>query len=206
MPTGYTAIIGKKPDITFAEFALGCARYFGACISQRDDRNGPPVIEKPSDYHSKELEEAKGELSRLNRMLPWEVEAEFKKHVKEQRQYHKNKIEENSQLLASYSRMLGEIESFTPPTKDHQDLKSFMRQQIQESIKWDCDRNWHTNALNELSSLDVESWQNNRVASAKKQIQYHTEEYAKDVERTNKRNEWKRQLFKSLGVEVPQPV
>lgn len=41
MPTGYTAAI--KYGITFKEFALDCARNFGACISMRDEPRETPI-------------------------------------------------------------------------------------------------------------------------------------------------------------------
>ena len=37
MPTGYTTDIYNGKDVTFKDFALKCARAFGACIHQRED-------------------------------------------------------------------------------------------------------------------------------------------------------------------------
>ena len=59
MPTGYTAIIEEKPDLTFREFALKCARGMGACIMQRDEgMDSLPRVDPPSDYHLKAKEKA----------------------------------------------------------------------------------------------------------------------------------------------------
>ena len=53
MPTGYTTDIYNGKDVSFRDFALTCARQFGACIMQRDD----PADEKPKimpeeSYHT----------------------------------------------------------------------------------------------------------------------------------------------------------
>lgn len=61
MPTGYTANI--KNGITFEEFALDCARNFGALIIMRDEPKDAPIPEQfeASKHHeeatSKYLEE-----------------------------------------------------------------------------------------------------------------------------------------------------
>ena len=58
MPTGYTADIYEGNDVSFRDFALKCARAFGACIEQRDDdaNDKPKLIEKTKDnYHIKRL-------------------------------------------------------------------------------------------------------------------------------------------------------
>ncbi len=37
MPSGYTENIYYGKKVAFKDFALGCARAFGACVMQRDD-------------------------------------------------------------------------------------------------------------------------------------------------------------------------
>ena len=73
MPTGYTLDLYDVKDITFEEFALRCARAFGALISMRDEPIDAPIPERfePSDYHLKELEKAK---KRLKEVKKWNEE------------------------------------------------------------------------------------------------------------------------------------
>ena len=73
MPTGYTLDLYDGKDITFEEFALRCARAFGALISMRDEPIDAPIPERfePSDYHLKELEKAK---KRLKEVKKWNEE------------------------------------------------------------------------------------------------------------------------------------
>ena len=60
MPSGYTENIYYGKEVAFKDFALGCARAFGACVMQRDD----PADEKPKimpeeSYHTEELKKLK---------------------------------------------------------------------------------------------------------------------------------------------------
>ena len=51
MPTGYTSKI--KDDITFEQYAMGCARAFDALIDMRDEASDALIPEEltPSNYH-----------------------------------------------------------------------------------------------------------------------------------------------------------
>lgn len=57
MPTGYTSgvAVGKVTD--FREFALQCARAFGACISLSDESSDTPIPEefKPDSANSEKV-------------------------------------------------------------------------------------------------------------------------------------------------------
>ena len=64
MPTGYTAGVADGSIIDFNEYALQCARNFGACILLRDEPLSSEIPEfEPSDYHEKALTESKAGLS-----------------------------------------------------------------------------------------------------------------------------------------------
>ena len=60
MPTGYTSDIYDGKDISFREYALKCARNFGAYVEMRDsslDTEMPTEFE-PSTYYRDKLDEA----------------------------------------------------------------------------------------------------------------------------------------------------
>jgi hypothetical protein len=58
MPTGYTAKLMEEGQ-SFPEFAMRCARNFGALIMMRDESLDVPIPEQfePSDYYRKKLSE-----------------------------------------------------------------------------------------------------------------------------------------------------
>jgi hypothetical protein len=100
----------------------------------------------------------------------------------------------------SYERMLALVNDWEPPTQDHVGLKDFMVQQITDSIEWDCDESYYQEMLDatpELPSL----WLANRVAEVRRQLSQYRQLDAEEHERVGSRNQWKQQLFDSLGVE-----
>jgi len=63
MPTAYTSFVADNENFTFPEFAMLCAREFGALISMRDEPLDTPVPERfePDDFYRKQYEAAKAE-------------------------------------------------------------------------------------------------------------------------------------------------
>lgn len=57
MPSGYTSDIYHGKDVTFKEFALKCARNFGALMHMRDESLDTPIRLKnlEDSYHKNEL-------------------------------------------------------------------------------------------------------------------------------------------------------
>lgn len=108
MPTGFTAIIEEKEDLTFEEFALRCARGMGALIMMRDD---PMSAEVPDhfpldDYHGRSLEDQAKKLLELRAMTREDIERRVEtKAWYDKRQYDEAlvKFEKHN---AAYTRML----------------------------------------------------------------------------------------------------
>jgi len=194
MPTGYTADIYDGKDVSFNDFALKCARAFGACIEQRDDdpNDKPKLIEKNNDdsYHIERINEAK------NWKKP--TKAEFDVYVKMQTAYYNEKIDNQNKLKASYQKMLDKANAWTPPTKEHEGLKKFMIEQLNSSIEFDCGFEYYQRELNNIKQLTYNQYVKNMRASNKRDIEYHTNELKKDNERTDNRNAWISALYKSL--------
>jgi hypothetical protein len=196
MPTGYTDMI--KADTTFAAFAMRCARAFGACIEMRDDPLDAPITEfHPGDYHLKSLEEAKARREAVRKMTSEEAWAEIEKHNADVRAYVKRENEQSAATRARYERMLALVEAWTPPTPNHENMKKFMREQITESIKFDChdysEYDWY-----KPFAGDAADWRTAELSKAQKDIEYHEKHYQEEVERCNKNNAWVKALRESL--------
>ena len=69
-----------------------------------------------------------------------------------------------------------------------------MIQQITESIRFDCG----TSYLTKPKLLTATEWLNKKTEIALHDIEYHSEENAKEVQRTNERTSWVRELKNSL--------
>jgi hypothetical protein len=194
MPTGYTAPI--KDGITFEQYALGCARAFGALILMRDDPADAPIPERfePSDYNRKALEDARAELARLDAMsLVDAASAAESAYVAEVDRCNERR-REYIDLRNKYNAMLAQVVKWEPPTPDHVNYKQFMIDQIRESIDWDCNEKYIT----EPERLTGSQWLAKQITEARRMVAYHEKAYAEEVERTNDRNAWIRALRDSL--------
>jgi hypothetical protein len=133
MPTGYTAIIEDKPDVTFEEFCLRCARAFGATIHQRDTalENKPtPPPRDDVDRATWRLGTLIGDLGIALAKTRQDWEREAKLAYLEALASHSKALSEESDTVAAYSRMTAEVEAWVPPSKDHESLKQFMLEQL----------------------------------------------------------------------------
>lgn len=67
MPSSYTSDIYCGKDVTLKDFALKCARNFGALTHMRDESLDTPIRLKnlEDSYHKKRIEELESELENL---------------------------------------------------------------------------------------------------------------------------------------------
>lgn len=200
MPTGYTAILQDKQDISFADFAKRCARAFGACIMQRDDPFDAPMLldEQPSDYHINKLEDAESELAACRERTDSDWERLRFSELERLESESRESAKKHQAIEASYRRMLALVRDWQPPTKDHEELKKFMIQQITDSIKFDCGSTYYQEAFEALAKTTVQEFASQSKEKAMKDVVYHRKSLAEERKRVDDRNEWKRQLLASL--------
>jgi hypothetical protein len=196
MPTGYTADI--KDGISFEQFALNCAKAFGACISMRDLPADTPIPERfvASPYHLDQLTQARNLLRFYEGFSPEEATRKANEEFADAELNRNRRLHENKTLLEHYQAMLRQANEWTPPSEDHAELKKFMIQQIEDSMKWDDSSEYLSVPTPQLSA---EEWLESKKAKALKDVEYHKKEWAAEVERTEQRNTWLQQLRESLA-------
>lgn len=196
MPTGYTAAIAD--DITFNDFAMNCARAMGALVMMRDEPTGAQIPERfePSDYHVKAIAKAKESLLLLEAMSAAEATEKAKLAFTEETEYRNSAMQKNDDLRKKYTSMLQQVQAWEPPTQDHNGFKAFMVEQINSSIDFDCNNSYYMERNPILLSGD--EWLECETAKAKKDLDYHTAENEKEIERTEARNRWVKELRDSL--------
>lgn len=195
MSTGYTHAI--KDGITFKEYAMSCARAFGALIRMREEPSDAEIPEKfePSDYHTKRLVELNDELKEKSRWADtrW---AQYNIEQNEKREKDRNKdIAERIELKKKYEDMLAQVNAYVSPSNDHDSFKEFMKKQIEESIPWDCSTSYYDGVETEKTWKDEKK---EVMSELKRSISYHEKEELKEIHRTNENNLWLSQLRKSL--------
>lgn len=197
MPTGYTASI--KDGITFKQFALNCARNFGALIDMRDKPMSDEIPEKfeGTNYYLENLTNSKEKLAIILALSDEECEEkaveEFTKEQERRAKITRKEIE----LRAQYKDMLKQVRNWHPPSVDHNGLKKFMESQILESIKFDCSLMSHYEDDPVIKLTDNE-WRNEEIKSTAKNIEYYVKEHDKEVERNDSKNKWVSRLRNSL--------
>lgn len=198
MPTGYTADVQSGKITDFNEYALQCARAFGACIMLRDEpiSSEIPTFE-PSQYHADARAEAMADLAALDAMSIEQCAALQAKEYDEAVANRDKRLAEIAEDRRRYEAMLIKAKAFRSPTPDHDNYAKFLVSQLEESIKFDCSTEYHERPI---EKLPVEQWRQERRAKLKHDIDYHTEQQAQEDERTASRNEWVRQLKAALSV------
>lgn len=193
MATGYTCKIEKGQS--FKDFAIGCARAFGANIMLRDEPVNKPIPKyEPSPYHNNELARAKKDLAGFLKKSEDDLREEFNKERTDSLKAAENRTNSTRELKQKYETMLEKVKAFTPPTEDHINYKNFMIEQIESSILFDCEHSYST----EQPETPFEEWKAERLQDLEDDIEYHEREYEEEVRRTNERNEWNQKLFDAL--------
>ena len=194
MPTGYTQAIAN--GITFQEYALGCARAFGACIDMRDSPQDEPIPEEfvASNYHKDALEKAQAALTKLCEMGIGDVMLAQEEEYEASLARYKERLDEKQKLRKKYDKMYKHVLDYVAPSDNHVKFKEFMKNQIEISMD-DCSTEYMTKPT--LSSIG--EWIDSKTEKAKRDVEYHSKELAKEQERVNERNVWIKQLRDSLA-------
>jgi len=196
MPTGYTADI--KDGITFATFAMNCARAFGACVMLRDEPGGGDKIPdafEPSDYHAQQIEKAQAALAEFRALSPSQHMREASKAWGDAETQRIARLDEMRAQRKAYEDMLAKVKAWAPPTPEHDGLKEFMHSQIAQSIDFDCDESYYSTPTPRMTG---EQWAARRLAMLERDLAYHQKEQAAEVERTSGRTAWVKALRASL--------
>ena len=195
MPTGYTANISK--GVSFRQFALDCARAFGACIDLRDspaDAAIPDVFE-PSDYHQKALASARERLAEVSGMTATDAVKAAAKAWDDAETRRTVQLAEIADQRSKYEAMLAHAKAWVPPTSDHVEMKRFMLQQIEESIKFDCSTSCYDKPTVRMSGAQ---WLEHQRAEVDRDIEHHSREYENEVKRCADRTAWVAALRASI--------
>jgi hypothetical protein len=196
MPTGYTAAVQDGEITEFSEFAMSCARAFGACITMRDDPADAPIPEafEPSSYHAKALEVAQAELAALEAMTEAEQEAAARAAYEIEARAWDEYEDKKFQSRLRYVAMLEKVQAWSAPTPGHVEFKNFMIEQLQESIDFDC----HRTSSKRPEPVETKAWLAEKRASLNRDIAFCANEQAEEIERARKRTEWVQALRNSL--------
>lgn len=193
--TGYVSMMVEKEQ-TFPQFAMSCARNFGALIMMRDDPMDAEIPQafEPSSYHAKAIREAENALLRLKSMNVAEQQMFGRRRKAERMKSLAEGFQRESRELALMKQMQVEVGAWQPPP-DHANLKRFMLEQLQSSMGGS---DYYQRAIASLEATAPEAIFAEELARCHREIAYHAKEDADERRRTDERNRWVSQLRKSL--------
>lgn len=198
MPTGYTAALHDGKEQTFTDFALNCARAFGALITMRDEPNAPIPDEFPPSEHDKRYrDDALKKLIALERRTPDEWAAAQREEVAEHNAYVARSRQKAAVLRDRYEAMLAQVQTWQPPTTEHEELKRFMTSQLEESIKHDCG----TSYLTEEEEQPLQAYTDRQLQIARDQLARAEQSWQAEQSRAKGRTAWVRKLRNSLPAD-----
>lgn len=197
MPTGYTSIVADNENFTFPEFAMRCARNFGALIMMRDEPLDAPIPEKfePSDYYKNEYEKAKAAYENfiVNPPSDEDLEKQYNEYVAHETERFAADSAEKDIKRRRYNAMLSKVLKWQPPTLEYEGLKKFMIDQLHDSIEFDCSE------YRPIISDREEYIARNRSGEyLKEELDFYEKRWHEEIERTNSRNKWLKELRESL--------
>jgi hypothetical protein len=193
MPTGYTHAVCEGKQTEFGDFAMTCARAFGALINMRDEPMDAPIPEefKPATYNATRIAEATARLAELRAMTPAQAEeaaaTAYAEGCKQADKYDADNDEQDRRV----SVMEEKVRVWEPPTAEHTGLKTFMLEQLGMSKHGD-----YRSSRPEL--LTDPKWIEAQTKNAMRDLEYNSAEQAKEIERAKGRTAWVASLRASL--------
>jgi hypothetical protein len=203
MPTGYTDGVLSGKVTEFEVFAKQCLRAMGAAVHMRDDNFKTEYYpDKPSSYHIDRVTEITKELAEMKTMSDDDIVRLRKLELKNDKKTYTKYIKDRKEGKKRLDDMLKKVNKYTPPTPDHQGIKTFMIEQLESTISYDCDADYYVGRVAEveqaMKDIDPVSIREYRINQLEKDLKYHSKEYQSEVDRCNKRHEWATAYLNSL--------
>jgi hypothetical protein len=211
MPSGYTDKLYRGEEQEFGEFAMQCARAFGALILMRDEPWDAPVPAKFEPDTRWEEEQ----IAKVGEKIERYTDATLMELMDEQQANRDARLadwyryrHEADELKARYEAMLAKVEAWTPPTEEHEGLKKFMIEQLTSSIEHDCRTSkFETPDEDKYAGIPEivpsEEYRQQKLAHVEEDLARYEKNLQDEINRAQERTNWINDLRRSLGVEVP---
>lgn len=193
MPTGFTAPILDRDDYTFREYLWSCMRNMGVAYAIREDNTTRPVtmadIERMkaaehSEYHITRLAESEAEIeAALARPVSWWAEDAACKNAEAVAE-HARRTAADKVKREKLGAMLLAVDDWHPPTPEHEGFKTFMREQLTETMHYDCGE------VEAPTTRDADTHRTKTLEYLDRSITYHREALERDRANAVSRAAW----------------
>lgn len=201
MPTGYTADIYNGEPVTGKQFIITCARNFAAFIHLRDERMDAELTlpsAPDNSFYEKGLEEARHQLKMAEALTIEEAEKMAEESYNSSLAHMKKVIEDKKVILARYHKVLREVEAWTPPTEEHQNLKDFAINQIMISIGSDCNMEYWEGQLKTLKKTPGKEYREERIKYMEREVEYYERTMQDRLDSYQNKVKWIEELFEAV--------
>jgi hypothetical protein len=201
MPTGYTASIHDGEPVTGKQFILACARNFGAFIHLRDERMDAELTlpsAPDNSFYEKNLAEAKHQLKMAEAMTVEEAQKMAEESYNGSILHMKKVIADKKVISERYNKVLVEVEAWTPPTDEHQNLKDFAINQLKLSMNSDCGMDYWEEQLKTLKKSTGEEFREERIKYMQREVTYYERSLQERLESHQGKIEWIETLFEAV--------
>lgn len=198
MPIGYTSDLYDLKDVSFADFASTCSRAWGARIMERDsDWDAPYAPREMSTYKAESLLKALNDYNTFMNMSDSEwldnQDAACAEYLKSEGESNVTRLKR----LNAYNGMLDQVKAWEPPTDEHVNFKTFMIEQIESSIEFDC-KDYGDKYRPSMLNQTVDEYKATKLSDINREIDYSMKEIAAEINRVRESNKWVQDLVESL--------
>ena len=205
MPTGYTVYIEDGKITTGKDFLKLCARAFGIAIDQKDESLDTPLKTefKPNQWYIDAYYNACKSLDDAKKMTFDEAKLELETNYKEQNERNKRLLNSLYHRRKKYKRVRREVKTWTPPTEEHVNLKTFALEQIDmcipsvEQIK-NCISDIRKPL--DLSTEAIMQYINDNISYCKDSVDYYKKIMSEEFDRVKEKQEWMDKFLESLEI------
>jgi len=189
MATGYTSKL-HDGEQSFSDFVLDCARAFGAYVHLRDNLNTVTLqIEDRTSTYAGYVDKSQTAYDNFTALTEDEQRQQYNKYVADMTKYYSDQKVKDAELAKRYGEMLGRVIAWNVP-KELNNLKEFMKEQLERSIEFDC-KTYNFNAPT------FEEWLDDKVSYLERSLRNDVESLEKEKKRITEARAWHEALLKA---------
>ena len=216
--TGYTYGVAEGKITTGAEFLKLCARAFGACGIFRDESFDTPLedlIQKTwnedgsyKEYYKTYYDKTIDEYNRFTSMGNEEREAMYMDELNDRYFRELECLTKMKTERKRFDKVLNEVNSWNPPTSEHEIIKNYAIDQIDQVIASDSEierqeKNVRDLELKKFNQEEFEEWKKKKIEHFEWDINYYESHGAKEKSRYDSNYRFLKLFLDSLNEQFP---
>lgn len=197
MPTAYTQPLYDNEPITFEQFVLRCAHAMGAAAMQSDEGLDTPIRPRTvNDTYVQHVKNAVTALAEAFERADEEWAQLQSTEIEKARLFHHDYLARKKGVYRRYRDMASLVKAWKPPTAEHDDLKTFMLEQIRTAQVFDV-----SSYEPEIpAAVDVAEYREREIGRLSRELEQRTKYLQEERQRVRDQNAWLTALHASLGT------